>query len=232
MALRRKKHNHSLDRKTPIEHTGFFAYMRRFLEAALLKGYSDETNRRYEAHIRRFAAWCEGRGIDQPNQVTKPILERYRRHLYYYRKTNEPTAVVYFPAPDAVLIKSFFRWLTQQNYLLYNPASELELPKPPKQLPRTILSLEQMSEIIGQPDIDTPEGLRDRTILELFYSTGLRRTELANLKEYDIDLNRGILAGAGRQRWQETACCPWAAEQKNGWTATFGTFATCSEDRR
>lgn len=194
MALRRKKHTGPRNRKRPIEHTGFFAYLQRFLEACRLRGYSQETESRHDSHVRRFAAWCEDRGIDQPSEITKPILERYRRHLYYYRKSDgQPLS---FTSQQVMLssLKSFFRWLTQENYLLYNPASELKLPKPPKKLPRTILSVETIAEIFGRPDLATPEGLRDRAILELFYSTGLRRTELANLKEWDIDLQRRIVA--------------------------------------
>jgi integrase/recombinase XerD len=91
-------------------------------------------------------------------------------------------------------LKSFFKWLTEENYLLYNPASELKLPKPPKKLPRTILSEDVMTDLMNQPDITTPDGLRDRTLLEVLYSCGLRRTELANLKIYDIDLKRSVLS--------------------------------------
>jgi integrase/recombinase XerD len=197
MSLRRKRHNHRNRKKQPIEHTGFYPYLQHYLEGIAVKGFSQATQNRHESHIRRFAIWCEERGLDSPVEITKPILERYQKHLYHYRKTNgQPLS---FTSQKTVLIslRSFFRWLTQKNHLGTNPASELELPKPPKQLPRTILSLEQIHELLAQPDIKTPDGLRDRCIMELFYGSGIRRTELANLKPYDIDLNRGILAIRG-----------------------------------
>jgi len=194
MALRKKRHNHHHDRKLPIEHTGFFAYLQAYLEGLAIKGFSQQTQYRHESHIRRFAVWCEARDLDSPTEITKPILERYQKHLYYYRK-NDGTPLSFTSQQVMVSsLKSFFKWLTQKNHLLYNPASELELPKPPKRLPKTILSEADVIKLLNQPDIQTPDGLRDRTIMELFYSSGIRRTELANLKVYDIDLKRSILA--------------------------------------
>ncbi len=193
MALRKKQHDHRWNKKLPIEHTGFYPYLQRYLEGIAIKGYSEATAYRHDSHIRRFAHWCDERGMNEPKEITKPILERYQKHLYYYRKPDgEPLS---FNSQHVLLssLKSFFRWLTQKNYLLYNPASELELPKPSKKIPRTILSTTDINHLLEQPDIDTPDGFRDRVIMELFYSTGLRRTELSNLKLYDIDLKRSIV---------------------------------------
>lgn len=194
MALRKKQHNHRWNKKLPIEHTGFFPYLQRYLEAILLKGFSQETHNRHESHVRRFAVWGDERGLGCPKTITKPILERYRKHLFYSRKSNgEPLS---FHSQQVMLssLKSFFKWLTEENYLLYNPASELKLPKAPKHLPRTILSIETIQGLLNQPALSTPSGVRDRTILELLYSCGLRRTELADLKVFDVDLKRGILS--------------------------------------
>lgn len=193
MAIRRKHHNHRWNKKQPIEHTGFFPYLQRYLEAILLRGFSQETHTRHDSHVRRFAVWCEARGLDTPQEITKPILERYRKYLFYYRKSDgEPLS---FNSQQVMLssLKSFFKWLTEENYLLYNPASELKLPKPPRKLPRTILSEATVRDLMNQPDMSTPDGVRDRTLLEVLYSCGLRRTELANLKIYDIDKKRAVL---------------------------------------
>jgi integrase/recombinase XerD len=69
-------------------------------------------------------------------------------------------------------------------------------------LPKYVLNAEEAERVIQQPDIGRPEGLRDRAILETFYSTGMRRMELANLKLYDLDAERGtvmIRQGKGRK---------------------------------
>jgi integrase/recombinase XerD len=63
----------------------------------------------------------------------------------------------------------------------YNPASELELPRVEKRLPKATLSAEEAEQILNLPNIHTEEGLRDRAILEVLYSTGIRRMEVINL---------------------------------------------------
>ena len=177
---------------TPSDH-GIARYMVHYLEVSRVQGVSKDTIKRRNSALRRFIVWCDERGLDDPRMVTKPILERYQRYLYYYRKENgEPLSVGsqnVFLTP----VKSFFKWLTRENYLLYNPASELILPKKPKHLPRYILSLDEVEAVFKQPDIQTPQGLRDRTILEVLYGTGLRRTEVVNLELSSIDYRRKTL---------------------------------------
>ena len=176
--------------KLTVEHTGFYPYLKDYLEYRLIQNYSAETNRRHDSNIRKFIVWCDERGLDDPRAITKPILERYKKHLYYSRKSNgEPLS---FNAQATMLgsLKAFFKWLTQHNYLLYNPASELETPRRPQQLPRYLLSEEDISDLFNSADVTTAEGIRDRAVMELLYSCGLRRQECANLQLQDIDVKR------------------------------------------
>ena len=159
----------------------------------LLRGYSQSTLQRRDSDVRRFIGWCDDRGLDHPNQITKPILERYQRYLFYYRQEHNdkpltPTTQNHY----LTSIKQFFKWLTQQNYLLYNPASELQIIKPTPSLP-SVLSVDEVESLMQQPDTDTDEGIRDRSILELFYSTGIRRNELCNLKLQHISISQKTL---------------------------------------
>ncbi|MET1256643.1 site-specific tyrosine recombinase XerC [Aliikangiella maris] len=198
MVLRTKHHNQSTRQQIPIEHNGIYPYLVRYLDWLLVKGYSVETKKSRDNALRTFIEWCDQRDIQQPQDVTKPILERYQRHLFYYRKDNgKPIA---FSTQKSLLqsVKGFFKWLTQQNYLLYNPASEIQMPKAPKRLPKTILSVEQIKSIIHQPDTSTPQGIRDRAILELLYSTGIRRMELCNLKIHELNLERKTVLILGK----------------------------------
>ena len=193
MVLRRKKHNSRFKRKIPIEHNGFYPHLQRYLEARKIQGLSEETNKRHDSQLRRFIAWCDERDLHDPNTITKPILERYQRSLHHYRQANGKPLTVASQQVSLSAIKAFFKWLTQANYLLYNPASEIQLPKRPKRLPRAILSETDVTTILNQPDSETPEGIRDRAILELFYSCGLRRKELLSLKCQDLHLARELL---------------------------------------
>ena len=181
------------ERSRPLDPNGIAPYLDSHLEWLAVKGYANDTINRRDVGLRRFIEWTDERALMQPQDITKPILERYQRHLYYYRKPNGKPLTLGTQLGLLAPIKTFFKWLTQENHLLYNPASELMLPKQPKRLPRDILSVDEVERVLAEPDHTTPSGLRDRAILETLYSTGLRRMELPALKIYDIDLHRAIV---------------------------------------
>ncbi len=173
-----------------IEHSGFAPYLARYLEHRLINHYSEDNLRRCDSNLRQFILWSDERGLVSPTEVTKPILERYKKHLYYHRKANGEPLGISSQVIKLVSIKSWFKWLVRENYLLYNPASELSLPRMPQHIPRHILSQNEVGALMNAADITTPEGLRDRAIMELLYSSGLRRQECAGLRLSDIDLTR------------------------------------------
>ena len=80
-----------------------------------------------------------------------------------------------------------------QGYLEENPGAKIHLPRAEKRLPRGILTAAEAERVMAQPDLDTKLGLRDRAILELLYSTGLRRGELERLTIRDLDISGGTL---------------------------------------
>ena len=92
-----------------------------------------------------------------------------------------------------VPIRGYFKWLTKSNHIHSNPASELELPRLNRKLPHHVLTINEVEQVLLLPDISTETGLRDRTMMEVFYSTGMRRQELVNLSVYDIDRERRIV---------------------------------------
>lgn len=177
----------------PLGHLPLTRYMEAHFEWMLITGYSADTVRARRQAIRRFIVWCEERGLQQPADITKPILERYQRHLFYYRKPDGAPLTLGSQHGALAPLKTWFKWLARENHILYNPASELDLPKLPKHLPRAILSVQEVEAILAEADPATPYGLRDRAMLELLYSTGLRRMEVANLALYDVDPNRRLL---------------------------------------
>jgi integrase/recombinase XerD len=99
-------------------------------------------------------------------------------------------------------VHAWCRWLVRQGQLPSNPAADLELPRKVNDLLREPLALSEVEAVLAQPDIEDRYGLRDRAILEVFYATGLRRQELANLTLSDIDEERGcvfVRQGKGRK---------------------------------
>jgi len=177
----------------PVERSGLYPYLVRFLEWFASRGYSPRTTELRADALRRFIRWCDERGIPRPQDVTRPILERYRRHLYHYRKENGEPLSFATQQQRLIPLRAFFKWLARENHILANPASELELPRVHRKLPAHILSPEDVEAAMAQTLLHGELGLRDRAILETLYSTGIRRSELINLKLYDLDLKNGTL---------------------------------------
>ncbi len=177
----------------PLHQHPLYLFLVQFLQWRQVKGFSPRTLLNHEKGVLRFITWCDERSLNQPTEITRPILDRYQQHLFDYRQKNgEPLS---FLSQRTLLspLKLFFQWLARQNIILYNPASEMEMPKVPMHLPKYIPSEEEMARVLALPDTHCPYGLRDKAILELLYSTGIRRTELANLEVYDVDRSRATL---------------------------------------
>jgi integrase/recombinase XerD len=176
--------------------------MQRFLEHMEVRNYSPRTVMTWKAYLRYFIAWCDERGLARPEQIDRPILERYQRHLFYYRKGNGAPLTVRSQQTRIVPLRRWFQWLVKQRHLLYNPAIDLDMPRGERRIPRAILTARESEMVLAQPEIGTARGLRDRAILETFYSTGIRRLELINLSVHDIDYERGtvlIRQGKGKK---------------------------------
>lgn len=178
------------------------SYQSAFLEWTVTSGLSAST-----ASIRRraldgFIVWCDERGLDRPQDITRPILQRYQGHLYHYRKADGATLSFNTQATRLLPVVAFFKWCAREGHILNNPASDLVLPKPPRQLPRHLMSVAEIEAVLNQADVDTPSGVRNRAMLETLYSTGIRRAEMIGLSLYDVDTERGTLMvrqGKGRR---------------------------------
>lgn len=177
----------------PSQQSGLHPYACQFLQWCGSRGYREATVGIREKSLRRFMVWCSERELHDPKEITPPILERYRHYLYTYRKGDgNPLG---FTTQQSLLlgVKQFFKWLAKENHILYNPASELELPRTPKRLPRYLLDADEISALMRQTSLHGIRGIRDRAIMETLYSTGIRRMEAANLKLHDIDWEAGIV---------------------------------------
>ncbi|EEI9693454.1 site-specific tyrosine recombinase XerC [Salmonella enterica] len=166
------------------------------------QGYSPRSLEGYRERVLPFVTWCEERGLMYAPQISLEWLESYQRHLRNYRKADGNTLVLNGQLNRLSAIKNFFRWLLKRHVILYNPADLLELPKGESHLPAQVFSEQETRQVLGSLDTETPLGLRNRAILELFWSTGIRRMELANLLLRDVDFTRGVVnvrQGKGRK---------------------------------
>jgi integrase/recombinase XerD len=174
-------------------HHGITPYLQGFLEASAVSGLSPYTVESRQRLLNRFIAWCDERSLNRPQDITRPILERYRRYLYHYRKADGEPLSFATQQQRLVPVKTFFKWLAKENYILYNPASELELPRVPRRLPKHVLTPAEVEQIIHQTMLHGEIGIRDRAIIETLYSSGIRRIELIHLRLHDVDTQNGTL---------------------------------------
>jgi integrase/recombinase XerD len=191
---------HALDH--PTDAHSIAAWIARYLEQQRVLGILPHSWERMRGDLMRFQAWSAERLLATPQELTVPILERYQRYLFYYRKANGEPLSSASQVRELARLKHWCRWLVRQRCLASNPAADLELPRASQRSLPQVLSSEEVETILAQPDTQTPIGLRDRAVLEVLYSTGIRRMELANLNVFDVQWSRGTLfvrQGKGRK---------------------------------
>ncbi|MDY7096296.1 MAG: site-specific tyrosine recombinase XerC [Acidobacteriota bacterium] len=164
-----------------------------FLRWSEASGYAPDTVRVRKKALEDFCAWCRERSVTAAGEVTRPMLLRYQRHLFDLRQASGKPLSWSSQHGRMVAVRGFFRWATMESYILYNPASELHLPRRPHRLPKAVLSVSEVEAVLAAPEVGTVRGLRDRALLEVLYSTGLRRMEVIGLEVFDVDLRRGLV---------------------------------------
>jgi integrase/recombinase XerD len=174
----------------------------RFTEDSLARGLSPRTVESRRSNLRAFLAWLAERGVTEPGELNRAMLERYRRHLYYRRGRSGKPLSLASQQNRLAAVKVFCRYLAREEVIAVNPAAEFELPRVHRRLPRAILTVAEVEAVCRQCMLGGALGLRDRAIVETFYATGIRRMELANLDLYDVDRDQGTLMvreGKGRK---------------------------------
>jgi integrase/recombinase XerD len=153
--------------------------------------------------LARFVAWAHERGLRHPQELTRQVLEAYQRHLHLARSQRDGKPLALRTQQQLIgAVRGWCKWLTREGHIPANPAADLELPRMPRSLPRTLLSVEQVRQLMAQPDVEGLTGVRERAVLELLYGTGMRRSELMALQIGDVDLTQAtvfIRQGKGRR---------------------------------
>jgi integrase/recombinase XerD len=156
--------------------------------------YTAGTIRWQQSHLESFQSYLNQKGIVDFTSVTNETIRAYLATLNR-RRLSASTRQAHLSA-----IKGLFSYLLRQGLITADPAGRLEAPKKTYVLPEVPTEAEIL-QILAVPDLHTPIGIRDRAILELLYSSGLRRCELTNLNLADIDLNQGyVRVNQGKNR--------------------------------
>ena len=156
------------------------------------KGYSDNTIEAYHHDLSRFMQHLEQKGISDIARVDRLDLRAFFLAL---RRQGLSTRTI---ARNQVALRTFFRFLILEGVLEINPSEELESPKTVQALPE-ILTSREVEELLEQPDVTTPLGIRDRAMLEMLYATGMRVSELVGLPMNQVHLEAGyaLIYGKG-----------------------------------
>ena len=144
----------------------------------------------YRRDLEALSAWAQAQGLDDMVALKEPdirafVAAEHRRGLSPKSLQRRLSAV-----------RSHFQWLLKHGRIPANPAAGVRAPKAPRKLPQ-VLDADEAKALV-EVSTDTPLGLRDRAMLELFYSSGLRVSELCGLRWHDLQLDDGLVAVHGK----------------------------------
>jgi integrase/recombinase XerD len=154
------------------------------------KGVSDNTLDAYRRDIQKFAAFAGKRKL-ATDMVGRSDIVDFLGTLYRRRLDSRSVA------RHLVTIRHFFRFALVEGFVMSDPAENIESPKFRQSLP-DFLSVEEVDRLLRQPDTSNATGLRDKSMIEVMYSTGLRVSELCNLRVADVQMDPGSLRCVGK----------------------------------
>ncbi|HEX7971077.1 MAG TPA: site-specific tyrosine recombinase XerD, partial [Thiobacillus sp.] len=154
-------------------------------------GLANLTLAAYRRDLKTFSAWLgkdRGHGLDAavPGDIEAYLASRFAQHV-------RPRSAARYTST----LKRFYRYLLRENLIAADPTLNLESPKLPRALPKTLTEAD-VERLLNSAPPDTPSGLRDRAMLETLYATGLRVSELVGLKMTAVNLNDGVLRVTGK----------------------------------
>ncbi len=167
------------------------AHVRTFLNSLRVeKGLADNTLQAYRRDIEKFAAFARQRKLSTQTVQRGDVVD-FLGSLY--RKGLDSRSV----ARHLVTIRNFFRFALIEGHINDDPAATIESPKFRQSLPE-FLSVGEVDRLLGQPDTNSVTGIRDRAMIELMYSCGLRVSELCGLRVADLQREEGCLRCVGK----------------------------------
>jgi integrase/recombinase XerC len=186
------------------------------------RGLSPRTRAAYQRDLTLFTEELNRLGIEDLNQVNehqvRGLVARLHRKGLGSRSLQRLLSA----------IRSFYRWLMKEGLAGHNPAAPVKAPKAPKKLPAT-LDADAVTRLLDIKD-DTPLAIRDKAMMELFYSSGLRLSELAGLRWDQIDTASGLITVTGKgNRTRVVPVGSYAAAALAKWRKARATFAGFAE---
>ena len=162
-----------------------------FCDALWLEdGLARATLDSYRSDLGRLALWLADSAGEPLLDIRETTLTAFIAHLS--RQTRASSQSRYLST-----LRRFYRWQLARGRIVADPTLKLANPTRPSRLPK-VMSEKQVDSLLAAPDLDTPLGLRDRAMLETLYATGLRVSELVNLKIHEVSFNDNVLRALGK----------------------------------
>jgi len=156
-------------------------------------GYATSTIRGRRHYLCGLTSFLAEWGVTETEAVTPALLDAYQRHLYLHRTRSGKALSFRTQAQRLIAVRALFSALASSGELVFNPAAGMVLPRTEHRLPEAVLSEADVERVLAVPDTTTPLGVRDRAMLEVLWSTAIRRAELGALRISDVDFSRGSL---------------------------------------
>jgi len=155
------------------------------------RGLAHNTLESYERDLTQFFDHLKQLGIVSMEETSKTQITSYLAGL---KKAGKAAATI---SRNLVSIRNFYQFLVRERMLDKDPSANMEAPKLEKRLPK-VMSMEEVEKLLESPQTDTPNGIRDKAMLETLYATGIRVSELISLNTGDIHLGLGFLRCLGK----------------------------------
>jgi integrase/recombinase XerD len=165
-----------------------------YLQHLASLGYAKGTIMCWDYFLKGFFRFLKERGITEVQELSHKVVYDYQ---VYVSSISLAQSTV---CSKLSFLCNFLRYLHERSYVLFDLSSKIILPKRPDSIPKTILTEEEVRYFLSLPDIRKPKGVRDKAILELLYSTSIRRSELVWLGVYDLDTRAKTLRVLGKGR--------------------------------
>lgn len=202
----------------------------RFLEyLEIEKGRSQLSVRNYDHYLSRFLSFAK---VSRPEKITPPLCRRYKLFLARFRDRKGENLKKITINYHLIALRSFLRYLIRQENIETTPPDKVELLKTEETKIR-ILTDEQLEKLLEQPNLANVSGMRDRAILEMLFSTGLRVSELRRLNVKDLNFKSGEISVLGKgkkvrltfiSKKAEWALKAYLARRRDGFTPLFIRF--------
>lgn len=155
-------------------------------------GLSRNTLESYRRDLNKFAAWLAQQRPGGLPAATQADIQGFIAHCVLKEKAKAAST-----SRTLSSLKRLYRYLLRQNRIALDPTLQVAAPKLPRRLPKS-LTEEEVELLLNAPDVQTPLGLRDRTMLEVLYASGLRVSELVGLTLMQVSLNEGVARVLGK----------------------------------